>query len=226
VMFINRLLPGGLGGLGANFAYLRQHRHSALQATTVLTANNMMVVIGHALIVAASLAAFPPYQTDIRWEGLAMLTKILLVILAVLLAGLLVWGRQRLVKISTSLLTQLVSYRRRPQHLALALGSSMLLTMGNVLALVACCLALGVHLPFVVILLIFTFGLGTATAVPTPGGLGGFEAGLTAGLIANSIDNSTALSVALLYRMVSYWLPLLPGGIALIFCQRQGVFGR
>jgi uncharacterized protein (TIRG00374 family) len=102
--------------------------------------------------------------------------------------------------------------------------SSILLTLSNVLCLGCCALALGVHLPFLIVLLIFSFGLGTGTATPTPGGLGGFEAGLTAGFIAYHVASPAALATALLYRLISYWLPLVVGALALLIAQRQRLF--
>jgi uncharacterized protein (TIRG00374 family) len=82
-------------------------------------------------------------------------------------------------------------------------------------------LALGIHLSFVPTLLILTFGVGAGAATPTPGGLGGFEAGLVGGFVAYDVNASAALAIALLYRLISYWLTLLIGAGAFIFCQRQ-----
>jgi uncharacterized protein (TIRG00374 family) len=73
----------------------------------------------------------------------------------------------------------------------------------------------------VAVFLVFTFGIALGTATPTPGGLGGIEAGLVAGLIIYHVDSATALATVLLYRLLSYWLPLLVGAAALVYSQRQ-----
>jgi uncharacterized protein (TIRG00374 family) len=97
----------------------------------------------------------------------------------------------------------------------------MTLTLFNVLCLLCCLSALGIHLPFVIVLLVFSFGVGAGAATPTPGGLGGFEAGLTAGFVAYHVGSSSALAAALLYRLISYWLPLIFGAVAFTICQKQ-----
>ncbi len=226
VMFINRLLPGGIGGLGANYAYLRRQNHTAIQATTVVAANNTIGLVGHTLLVIISIAVFPHYLKDFHLANHSSMIRVALVLVGVFLVALLFWGGNRVLKNIRGVLKQFGSYRQRPGRLGLALGSSILLTLGNVLGLTACCLALGVHRPFVEVLLIFSLGVGAGTAVPTPGGLGGFEAGLTAGLVASQVDSSTAIAVALLYRLISYWLPLVPGGLAFAIAQRNRVFIR
>jgi uncharacterized protein (TIRG00374 family) len=48
----------------------------------------------------------------------------------------------------------------------------------------------------------------------TPGGLGFVEAGLVGTLTLAGVHANDALTATLLYRLVSYWLPLPAGGIA------------
>ncbi|MFI5271393.1 MAG: flippase-like domain-containing protein, partial [Candidatus Saccharimonadales bacterium] len=71
---------------------------------------------------------------------------------------------------------------------------------------------------------IFTLGISTGTITPTPGGLGGFEAGLFAGFVAFHVPVAPALAIALLYRLISYWLALGIGLLAFIEVQRNHLF--
>jgi uncharacterized membrane protein YbhN (UPF0104 family) len=223
-MFINRLLPAGIGALGTSFAYLRRERHSPAQAATTVTVNNLLGIIGHLLIVSITLVVTPSkvriWPTESYPDLHRMLAGFLVIGALIVVVAIITWQR-RLKRLAADALKQLASYRFRPLRLGAALMSSMLLTLCNVLCLGCCALALGVHLPFIVILLIFSFGAGTGTVTPTPGGLGGFEAGLTAGFIAYHVAGPAALATALLYRLVSYWLPLLVGAPAFIVAQRQ-----
>ena len=50
-----------------------------------------------------------------------------------------------------------------------------------------------------------------AAAAPTPGGLGAIEAALVAGLTGVGMQPGPAVSAVLLYRLATYWLPVLPG---------------
>ena len=57
----------------------------------------------------------------------------------------------------------------------------------------------------------------------TPGGLGFVEAGLVGTLTLAGVAGPAALAATLLYRLVSYWLPLPVGGVAyLLFRHRYG----
>ncbi len=222
-MFINRLLPGGIGALGANFVYLKRQKHTSAQAASVVAVNNLLGAIGHYLLLGGILL-FSGYSTirvsqtnstlnnNIRyfWAGL-----LIVLIMA------LIFARKRLKKGLIDLKDQLLEYRHRPKSVLAALLTSLCLTAFNVLSLYACSAALGVELNFAIIMLIFTLGIGAGTATPTPGGLGGFEAGLVAGFVAFKVDSSTALAIALLYRLISYWLTLLVGAIAFLISQKK-----
>lgn len=224
-MFVNRLLPSGAGALGVNYAYLRKENHSRPQSVVVVAVNNLLGGLGHWLLVGAYLLFFRvPGDVPITVGQPEIWLRVLLVIIAGLVVFGLFYGREKYRTKIAEIREQLKQYRHRPGRLLVALLSSMLLTVANVLSLLCCALALGVHLPFMAVLLIFTFGVGAGAAVPTPGGLGGFEAGLAAGFITYRIDASSALAVALLYRLVSYWLPLLPGAAAFVVCQRRHLF--
>ncbi len=48
----------------------------------------------------------------------------------------------------------------------------------------------------------------------TPGGLGFVEAGLTAVLVLAGVPAAVAISATLLYRLVSFWLPIPIGLVA------------
>lgn len=227
-MFINRLLPAGIGALGVNYLYLKHERHTRPQAVSVVAVNNLLGFLGHGLLVIVTLLTFPGNALIMpgRHSGnQTLIPEVVGVAILLVVMTALVFGRKKVAKALRDIKTQLLSYRRHPWALLKALTCSVALTFCNVLSLFFCLYALGIHLPFAAVLLVFTFGVGAGAAVPTPGGLGGFEAGLAAGFVAYGIDASPALAAALLYRLVSYWLPLLVGLLALIACQKQKLFG-
>lgn len=225
--FVNRLLPAGIGALGANYLYLRHERHTGAQAASVVTINNLLGFVGHMSLVFTSLLLFSArHEVHLNRYAFNPLLVLLIAAAGVLLLWLLS-GPFAPDKISRSIQDvkqQFFSYRRRPGSLGLALASSMTLTLCNVFCLLSCGYALGFHLPFIDVLLILTLGVGAGAATPTPGGLGGFEAGLAAGFVVYGADPGAALAVALLYRLASYWLPLFVGAGAFVIGQRRGLF--
>jgi uncharacterized membrane protein YbhN (UPF0104 family) len=60
-----------------------------------------------------------------------------------------------------------------------------------------------------------------ASGTPTPGGIGGAEAALTAGLVASGQSAADSLAAALLFRAVTYWLPMVLG-----YAAFQSVYGQ
>jgi uncharacterized protein (TIRG00374 family) len=55
----------------------------------------------------------------------------------------------------------------------------------------------------------------------TPGGLGFVEAGLTGTLVLAGVEAPEAVVAALLYRLVSFWLPMPAGLAAFILFRRR-----
>lgn len=229
-MFINRLLPAGIGALGANYLYLRRERHSEAQAAATVAMNNTVGMLGHGLLVAVTLAisSGKTWRTMPGMHGSELNTGLIVKVVAIagiIAAALALYiGRRRFMKTVVEVKDQFVSYGKRPLSLIGALSTSLVLTLCNVLALFYCLHALGLYIAFPAVLLVFTLGVSAGAAVPTPGGLGGFEAGLAAGFVAYGLDPAPALAAALLYRLVSYWLPLIVGAAALLWCQHHRLF--
>lgn len=227
-MFINRLLPAGVGAIGANFAYLRHYKHSNAQAGSIVAINNTLGMLGHTTLLAAA-GLTGASQIDIAENGSKnetwLIAAIALVVGATVLV-LLLRNKRKLHQALLDLRAQLGLYARKPWRLPLGLCSSMTLTLCNVMALTVCAAALGVEMSFISMLLVFSAGVAAGTVTPTPGGLGGFEAGLVAAFVASGIDGATALAVALLFRLISYWLPMIVGGVTFFVVQRRGVFSR
>jgi uncharacterized protein (TIRG00374 family) len=93
--------------------------------------------------------------------------------------------------------------------------------MCNVLCFWLCINAVHVAVSFVTALIVFSFGIALGTATPTPGGLGSVEAGLVAGLVACRVDGEAALAAVLLFRLISFWLPLLIGAPAFLLARNR-----
>ncbi len=224
--FVDRLLPAGIGGLGANYLYLRHERHSATQAGSTVAINNLLGFLGHMLLIILLLVVSHNSLEALHWHGPdpSFLVKAVLAVAVVLVVAGLLFGRERFQKVSANVKIQLKAWRRRKRSLLAALGTSLILTMCNALSLLCCLHALNVQLPFVSVLLAFTVGLGAGSAVLTPGGIGGFEAGLAASFAAYGVDAPAALALALLYRLISYWLPLIIGAAAFVVCERRQLF--
>jgi uncharacterized protein (TIRG00374 family) len=226
-MFVNRLLPAGIGGIGVNYVYLRRQDHSGPQAASVVTANNVLGIVGHGLLLAILLPIFHSSLPSLHWRLASGIWVTASAAIFLMCLGALVFlgrYRRRLKAPLLSFLAQLSSFRQRPGRLGTALLCSMALTLCNILCLWFCVSAVTGGISFVTAFLVFSFGIALGTATPTPGGLGGVEAGLVAGLVAYQLSSADALAAVLLFRLVSYWLPLLIGAAAFTVGQRRHYF--
>jgi glycosyltransferase 2 family protein len=69
---------------------------------------------------------------------------------------------------------------------------------------------------------VYLTGSAVGSIVPTPGGLGAVEAALSASLGAAGLPGATAVSTVLLFRILTFWLPVPVGWGALNYLQRKG----
>jgi undecaprenyl-diphosphatase len=216
--FASKLAPAGTGGLALNARFLTKNNHTITQATSIAAINNLMGFAGHMslllLVILFGASSFseafsikitlPPFVVGI------IIGAVLLVI------GVLVYVpklRKKIAKVLKQIRKDFSEYRKNPSKLFGSYFASVLVTLSYTGALYASAHALGATLSPLQILIVFTVGVATASVTPTPGGIGGAEAGLVAALTATGMDSSQALSITLLYRLATYWLPILPGFI-------------
>jgi uncharacterized membrane protein YbhN (UPF0104 family) len=136
------------------------------------------------------------------------------------------WVRHNVVSragdLGRQVLPQLLAVAQRPGKLVEGVAGSVLLNAGYCAALVASVHALGGTLAWEAISIVYLAGSVVGAAAPTPGGLGAVEAALTAGLTAAGLEYNTALQSVILFRLATYWLPILPGWLAFRWLQARG----
>ena len=98
-----------------------------------------------------------------------------------------------------------------PVKLGLLFGGSALITLAYIAALAASIQAFGRGPGLIALGAVYLAAAALAAAAPTPGGLGAIEAALVAGLTGVGMQAGPAVSAVLLYRLATYWLPVLPG---------------
>jgi uncharacterized protein (TIRG00374 family) len=101
-------------------------------------------------------------------------------------------------------------HRRWIRSLAGAAGNRVL----DFAALICSLLAVGADARPSLVLLAYVASVALALIPVTPGGLGFVEAGLTSLLVVAGADADQAVVATLLYRLVSYWLPIVVGALA------------
>jgi len=110
---------------------------------------------------------------------------------------------------------------RSPGKIALLFGGSAAVTMSYVLAIYFSTVAFGGGLNLAQVGAAYLAGSAIAAAAPTPGGLGALEAAVIAGLVGAGMPSAEAVPAVFLFRLATYWLPILPGWIAFNQLRRE-----
>jgi undecaprenyl-diphosphatase len=110
---------------------------------------------------------------------------------------------------------------RRPTKLGLLFGGAAIAKLSTIVAFVAACRGFGVEIPFAELGAMYLVANTIASTVPTPGGVGAIEAALILVLTNAGVPQAEAWAAVLLFRLINYWLPTIPGYVCLKISQRR-----
>jgi uncharacterized membrane protein YbhN (UPF0104 family)/tRNA A-37 threonylcarbamoyl transferase component Bud32 len=104
---------------------------------------------------------------------------------------------------------------RSPPKVGMILAGNLGAQLLQAIILGLCLRSFGHHATMAELLLVNTIANLFAGFMPVPGGMGVAEAAYTAGLVALGVPNAPAMSTAIAFRMVTYYLPPVWGAIAI-----------
>lgn len=110
---------------------------------------------------------------------------------------------------------------RRPAKIAMMLGGNLGAQVLQAIILGLCLSAFGQEASLSQLILINTAVSLFAGLMPVPGGMGVAEAGYTAGLTAIGVPSAIAVSTAIAFRLVTFYLPPLWGAVAMRWLRRH-----
>ena len=223
--FVTLVTPAAVGGAALNIRYLQRRKiPAAVAAASVGVAQVVAFVLHISLLVILAAIAGTSAKENIKppewaWFVLAGLVVLALAVFAIPAARRVL--RARVSPIFGQVLPRLLEVAQHPRKLALGIGGALLLSVAYIGCLAACVAAFGRTVPIVSIGVVYLTGSAIGSILPTPGGLGGVEAALTAGLTAAGLPGAVAVSAVLLFRLLTFWLPVPFGWAALSYLERQ-----
>jgi uncharacterized membrane protein YbhN (UPF0104 family) len=217
--FANLFAPAGAGGYAVNGRFLEQR---GFESAIAVAAVGLMTVVGVTVHAAATLVfilwvgSTEDTSFDLPTDALVLVIVVFVGVAGVSLAlrSTRRWILRTLVPAVGRSLHAVKDVAARPSKLTALFGGAVLVTLGNLGAFAAAVAAVGGGAAFPQIGVAYLLGTAAAAAVPAPGGIGATEAALYAGLVAIGIDGGSAVSAVLLFRLGTFWLPILPGWIA------------
>jgi uncharacterized membrane protein YbhN (UPF0104 family) len=108
----------------------------------------------------------------------------------------------------------------QPGRLMQGIVGNLIMTCGYIAAFAATLAAFGQEVPLTELAIIYLGGMALGSAVPTPGGLGTVELALSGGLAAAGVPPAVAASVAVLFRVLTFWGRVPLGMLAMRRLQR------
>ncbi|MFC0006414.1 flippase-like domain-containing protein [Micromonospora siamensis] len=226
--FANRVAPGSVGGVALGVRYLRRRGLSVPAAATAVAVTRVAGVLSVVLLLPVLL---PFARTTGRHLTVAATrsTTVLLVasgVLALVAAALAVPRLRARIRSARHQVADAVRVLRHSGRIRRLILVSVGLTLSYGACLWFALLAVGLPValaPVPAVVLVCIVGEGVATAAPTPGGLGATEAALVSGLLLAGIPVVTAVAGVLVYRLASFWIPVVPGYVALRLLVRRNL---
>lgn len=224
--FVALAAPAGIGPAALNLRMLtRRGVSTGLAAATVALVQVSQFVVTILLLLGLSIASGTRQASPLPASPqmfLAIGIVALLVASTLLVPAVRAWVASKTLPMLRQTWPRLIEVVGQPRRLALAFGGNVLMTMGYVLAFDAALQAFGQHVSLVQVALLYLAGNTAGSLVPTPGGLGTVELALSAGLTGVGINAGVAVSVAFLFRALTFWLRIPIGWGAMRFLQRKG----
>jgi uncharacterized membrane protein YbhN (UPF0104 family)/tRNA A-37 threonylcarbamoyl transferase component Bud32 len=110
---------------------------------------------------------------------------------------------------------------RSPSKVAMIFAGNLGAQLLQAVILGLCLRAFGHHVTLAELILVNTAASLFAGFMPVPGGMGVAEAAYTAGLVALGVPNAAAMSTAIAFRMVTYYLPPIWGAVAMRWLRQH-----
>jgi len=216
--FATLVAPPTLGSVAINVRYLSAGASVAVAQALAFFSHIFLLFI--AVIIAGTSSDFsfrPPRTAIIVFLVVALSASALFTIPNVRR-----WATEKIQPIFSQVLPRLSSLANQPAKLVTGVFGVLLLNLAYCACLVASVRAFTPDASIAAIALVYLAGSVVGQAAPTPGGLGAVEAALAAGLTAAGIDAGIAISATLVFRLMTFWIPTIPGWFAFRNLQRTG----
>ncbi|MFE7366444.1 lysylphosphatidylglycerol synthase domain-containing protein [Streptomyces anulatus] len=229
--FVKIVAPAAVGGVALNTRFLQRAGVRPGLAVASVGASQLFGLGAHIMLLAlfgylTGTERTPDSLTPSRTVIAGLLTVAVLVLVVTAIPFLRKFVVTRVRSLFAGVVPRMLDVVQRPQKLLTGIGGMLLLTGLFVLCLDASIRAFSgpdvPQLSYASIAVVFLAGNALGSAAPTPGGMGAVEGALTLGLIAVGLPKEVAAPAVLLYRVMTLWLPVLPGWICFNQLTRKG----
>ena len=225
--FVSRIAPANTGSLAIGVRFLQR---SGLEPGPAAAAVGLCALAGFVVHLLLTFAFIAWVGTSSVGFSLPEADALFIVIAVALSASGLVVGlvpsvrRRVLPPVVAQLrnaLSAVADVLTDPLRVISLVYGSLGITLSFIITLAASVAAFGGGVSFPEIGAAYLVAAALGSAAPTPGGLGAVEAALVGALSGYGMPVGSAVSAVLTFRLVTYWLPMLPGWFTFRYMQRR-----
>lgn len=222
---VSLVAPAGVGGAAINLRFLsRKGVPTAIGVATVALVQvvQFLVTVVLLIILAATTGQSTGLTLPSGWIIAVAIGLVGIVAVALFIPRVRTWLWAKIEPTYRQVWPRLLWVLSNPMRLAVGVGGNVLLSLSYILSFAASLWAFGHSIPFSVLAITYLASNTVGSVVPSPGGIGPVEIALTAGLVAAGVPSGVALSAAIVYRLVTFWIPIPVGYLSLQRLQRTG----
>ncbi|MCX4406814.1 flippase-like domain-containing protein [Streptomyces sp. NBC_01764] len=213
----NHVLPAGLGAGAVNLRFLTRCGLPVVRSATALGVKATAGAVSRGFLIAVLALACPGLLRPPHISATVSVIAFAVVVTAVVLL------RGPLRRALRAVLADVRAVHEVPARAAALWGGSLAFAALHATVVVAVAQALELPLPPAQVALAYLAASSAAVLLPTPGGIGSLDAALAMALRLAGAPGSAAASAVLGYRLLTVWLPLVPGLLALGVLARRKV---
>ena len=227
ITFINLAVPSTAARVAVNIRFFQR---SGLDRTSAITVGALDSFAGFVaqigLILSILLFGLGSLDLNIdetfSWDAVAKLLILLGVALVLVIAAvILIPSLRRLVSSAVDVVrTKVWPMLASPRRLIGVLAANVVVELLFSLCMYTVLRAFGQDVTYADVVLVNECVALFAGLMPVPGGMGVTEAALTAGFVAIGVDSASAVGAAIMYRVITFYLPPLVGYFALRSLRR------
>ncbi len=223
--FAKLVAPAAVGGVALNTRFLQRAGVRPGQAVASVGASQLFGLASHVILLGTfgyiTGTERTPTLSPSRTVIAGLLTAAVLALVVTAVPALRRFVSTRVRSLFAGVIPRMLDLLQRPQKLFAGIGGMLLLTAAFVMCLDSSIRAFDGDLSYASIAVVFLAGNALGSAAPTPGGVGAVEAALIAGLTFAGLPYDTAAPAVLLFRLMTFWLPVLPGWLSFSYLTRK-----
>ncbi|MGW7413270.1 lysylphosphatidylglycerol synthase domain-containing protein [Streptomyces sp. NPDC054863] len=228
--FVKLVAPAAIGGVALNTRFLQRSGVRPGLAVASVGASQLFGLGSH--IALLMIFGYVTGTEQTSWENpsrtviAGLLTAAVLAMIVTAVPFLRKFVVTRVRSLFAGVVPRMLDVLQRPKKLITGIGGMVLLTVVFVMCLDASIRAFGEseadHLSYATVAVVFLTANAVGSAVPTPGGVGAVEGALIGALTLAGLPPSIATPAVMLYRLLTFWLPVLPGWLFFNSLTRKG----